>query len=64
MYNNSYGFIDNQGQIVISCIYDRVSDFSNGLSLVNKDGVDFYIDKKGVKYTDNIKTLQMRQLKG
>ncbi|MFR3329819.1 MAG: WG repeat-containing protein [Odoribacter splanchnicus] len=42
-----YGFIDNMGHIVISCIYDELSYFSESLCFVKKDGKWGVIDKKG-----------------
>ena len=42
-----YGFINNMGHIVIPCIYDRVSYFSESLCFVKRDDKWGVIDKKG-----------------
>jgi len=42
-----YGFIDEDGNIVIPAIYDDVSKFSEGLVSVQKDGKYGYINKQG-----------------
>lgn len=36
-YNNKYGFVNNEGRIVVPCIYDRVFDFSFGIAFVGKN---------------------------
>ena len=45
--NWKYGFINKNFKEVIPPIYDFAYEFKNGLSLVEKDGKWFYIDKKG-----------------
>lgn len=51
--NKKDGFVNNQGKEIISCKYNRVTDFSEGLALVDetKEGEEFksiyYIDKTG-----------------
>ena len=41
------GYIDKDGKEVIPCIYNIFSDFSEGLAVVEKDGVFGFVDKKG-----------------
>lgn len=41
------GFINKEGQFVISPIYDLAQSFSNGKAKVELDGREFYIDKNG-----------------
>jgi hypothetical protein len=47
-YNN-YGYIDEQGKLVIKHEYDKASDFKFGIASVRKRGEDFFtiIDKTG-----------------
>lgn len=42
-----YGFVDKDGKEIAPCIYDMCRDFSEGLAVVQKDGVYGFIDKKG-----------------
>lgn len=49
--NNKFGFIDKNGVIIIPIIYDtQPESFQNGLSLVTKDGISFYINLAGNEY--------------
>lgn len=41
------GFLDKEGNEAISCIYDDVEDFKNGVAYVEKDDRHFYINTKG-----------------
>jgi hypothetical protein len=41
------GYIDLQGNIQIPLLYDRLGIFANGASLVEQNGIQFYIDNKG-----------------
>lgn len=45
--NWKYGFINKDFEEIIPPIYDFAYDFKDGLSLVEKDGKWFYIDKQG-----------------
>lgn len=45
--NTVYGFINKAGQLVISCIYDQVLDFSCNRAAVKLEGVWQYINKEG-----------------
>lgn len=42
-----YGFIDNEGNEIIPCVYSFVSDFDKGIAVVEKEGKWGAIDKKG-----------------
>ena len=42
-----WGFMDKKGSIVIPCIYDRVSAFSEGMAVVVLDGEFTVIGKQG-----------------
>jgi hypothetical protein len=45
---HSYGFIDTNGKVAIPAVYDYiVSDFNNGIALVERDGKRLYINKQG-----------------
>lgn len=47
-YNNKWGTINTQGQVVIPCEYDSQIVFDkNGFSRVRKDGEEFIIDVFG-----------------
>ncbi|MDR7870803.1 MAG: WG repeat-containing protein [Tissierellaceae bacterium] len=46
-YNGKWGFIDENGEEVIPCIYDFALDFSEGLARVKRGGKAGYIDKNG-----------------
>lgn len=41
------GYIDVHGKEIIPCIYSSFSNFSEGLALVEKDGIYGFVDKKG-----------------
>lgn len=41
------GYIDVHGKEIIPCIYNNYRDFSEGLALVEKDGIYGFVDKKG-----------------
>lgn len=45
--DDTYGFIDKQGELVIPCIYDAASHFSDGLSSAKFNGKCGYIDRNG-----------------
>jgi len=46
--NERYGFIDNQGNIVVSCIYKSANDFSDGLARIkDSEGRYGFIDRSG-----------------
>lgn len=45
--SGEWGYIDKQGNIIIKCIYDVASDFSNGLAFVRKGDNCYYINKQG-----------------
>ncbi len=45
--NSKWGFIDKEGNEVISCKYEEVHDFYEGLAAVKKDGLWGFIDKEG-----------------
>lgn len=45
--NVKRGYLDKEGNEAISCIYDGVSNFENGVAYVEKDKRDFYINIKG-----------------
>lgn len=46
-----YGFVDGSGTIQLEPIYDKASDFNNGLSIVSIDNEIFLIDKNGYRLT-------------
>ena len=50
-----YGYINLFGKEIIPCIYDDASTFINGIALVSKDGLYYYINKNNdiVKEIDN-----------
>lgn len=41
------GFLDKEGHEAISCIYDNVDDFENGVAYVEKNDRHFYINTEG-----------------
>ena len=41
------GLIDTNGKEVVPCVYTYVKNFSEGLAVVEKDGVYGFVDKKG-----------------
>jgi len=41
------GFINTKGELVVPCIYDYATDYSEGLAWVQKDDVRYYLDKNG-----------------
>jgi hypothetical protein len=45
--NGKFGVIDYNGNEIIPCIYDKRIRFAEGIALVEKDGMEFYIDNKG-----------------
>ncbi len=45
--SRTYGFIDKTGKEVIPCEYDRVSDFSEWVCAVRKDGAYYFINQQG-----------------
>ena len=47
-YNNKWGTINAQGQVVIPCEYDSLIVFNeDGFDIVRKDGEEFIIDVFG-----------------
>jgi hypothetical protein len=44
---SKWGLIDTTGRIIIKYIYEYISEFSNGIALVQKNGLYGYIDLKG-----------------
>lgn len=47
--NYQYGFINDEGNLVIPLAYDYAESFNNGIAKVTKKNRSFYIDKKGNK---------------
>lgn len=45
--NGKYGWINENGEVIIPCIYDFAFDFSEGMASVKKDDKYGYIDKSG-----------------
>ena len=50
------GFVDKDGKVVVKCIYDSASPFSDGVSIVSKSGKSGIINTSGkellpLKYT-------------
>ncbi len=50
--NGKWGFIDKSGIVVIPHQYDQVSDFSNGVAHVYKNGKQVFVDINGKKKTE------------
>lgn len=50
--DGKYGYINEDGEIVIDFQYDSSADFKDGKAFVNKDGNYIYIDKKGNEIKD------------
>jgi hypothetical protein len=48
-----YGFINDNGKIVIPPKYDHTSGFYNGVATVEKDGLFFVINKEGKQISDD-----------
>ncbi len=48
-FSGKWGFIDNKGNEIVPCIYNRVEDFQEGLAGVNLNGKWGFIDKQGNK---------------
>ncbi len=44
--DDDFGFIDSVGKIIIAPAYDAVSDFSEGLSVANRNDSVFFINKE------------------
>ena len=42
-----YGCIDTNGKVISTPQWDNMKDYSNGLSLVNRNGLYGYVDKQG-----------------
>jgi hypothetical protein len=47
-----WGFINKDGNTVIKCQFDSVSDFKNGYAIAEKDGELFYINHSGEKVNE------------
>ena len=47
--NNLWGFVDNEGKVVIKPKYRKVSDFYHGISIVYTDKDCYLIDRNGKK---------------
>ena len=45
--NGLWGFVDNQGKVVIEPVYEDALSFSNGFAAVKKDGLWGYINLEG-----------------
>jgi len=54
--NERIGFADTSGKIVIEPMYDEVSDFYEGLSIVHKNDSVFYINKENKNTLNRIFT--------
>ncbi len=44
---DKYGFIDNEGKIVVPFLLSNASDFNDGLAVVEREGAQGVIDKRG-----------------
>lgn len=53
--NRKFGFIDKTGKVVVPIKYNNVKDFKDGISLVNLNGKNFFINRKGEKTLTNLK---------
>ncbi len=51
--NGKMGFINEQGDEVVPCIYDHLSDWENDRSKAMLNGEIFYIDRSGQKAEDS-----------
>ena len=51
--NSKIGFLNKNGKVQISPIYDMASDFYNGYANIIKDSIYGYIDKKGTEVLFN-----------
>ncbi len=49
----TWGFLDENGKVVISIKYESVSNFKNGLAEVKYKGKKGYIDKNGTEYWED-----------
>ena len=47
--DKKYGYINKSNEIVIPIIYDNALPFKDKKTIVKKDGISFYINKKGKK---------------
>lgn len=45
--NGKFGIIDKQGKLILPVIYDKISNFNDGLAKASLDGTVFFINKKG-----------------
>ncbi|MBE5821399.1 MAG: WG repeat-containing protein [Clostridiales bacterium] len=52
--DNKCGYVDENGKIVIPCIYDSANKFSEGLALVKYNGEFSFIDKSGETIISNV----------
>ena len=62
--NGVYGFVDNEGKIVIEPTFQKVlQDFADGQASVKKDNKEIIIDKKGlfIDYTQHQKELDTKE---
>lgn len=44
--NGKYGYVNQNGKVIIPLEYDFLSRFNSGLALAEKNNEEFYIDKK------------------
>lgn len=47
--NGKYGYIDKNGNYLVTPQFSMAQPFSEGLAFVERNGVTFYINKKGTK---------------
>lgn len=45
--NGKYWYLDTNGKVIISFVYDSAVSFSDGLAAVSQDGKRYFIDKNG-----------------
>ncbi|MCQ2979052.1 MAG: WG repeat-containing protein [Clostridia bacterium] len=49
--NNKWGFVDTNGDVAVSLIYDLVYDYSNGVAIVELNNKNGFVDKNGNEIT-------------
>ncbi|OZI07109.1 hypothetical protein BWI93_16410 [Siphonobacter sp. BAB-5385] len=68
------GIVNNQGVLMVPCIYDKVSPFYNGIAIVIADGKVGYVDQtgkvlikpyyeKGSYFVDDVATVETKLMK-